>query len=233
MRRSRSDKSLLKPRLMAFCEPNGGREAPPNVPPPMLAPPRVAPPKPLNPCRGCCCCATGDPPIVLLYACCCIVAPITVAEGGASPSESCVSTCCCGSMVLTLGSDTTDWMSGLTSTRAGTSVAASGTVEGSVAKGLGTGAIGLVAMAGGDALVDEGTEAGVAVALLVAVGAGVNAAFTGEDNDGFAGVFVLAEKGARAGAGAGAGLGTAAGTCFFTSGFDSSFIAKSPAWPYS
>ena len=73
-------------------------------------------------------------------------------------------------------------------------------------------------MAGGDALVDEGTEAGVAVALLVAVGAGVDIAFTGEAAVGFGGVCVL---------------GTAAGTCFFTSSFASSFIAKSCAWPNS
>ena len=82
-------------------------------------------------------------------------------------------------------------------------------------------------MTGGEALVDEGTEAGVAVALTV--GAGVAAAFNGDADGDFAGVLVLAEKWERAEVGAGVGVGTAAGTCGFASAFGlvSPFMQKS------
>ena len=159
---------------------------------------------------------------------------MAVFAGGESPSGNCgESSCCCGSIVLTLGSETTDWMSGLTSTRAGTSVATPGMAEWAVGIGLGAGTAELAAMAGGEALVDEGTEAGVAVAL--AVGAGVAAAFAGEGAGDFAGVLVLAEKWGRAEVGAGVGVGTAAGTCGFASalGLVSPFMQKSSAWPNS
>ena len=118
-------------------------------------------------------------------------------------------------------------MSGLTSTRAGTSVATSGIAEWAVGTGLGAGTTGSAAIAGGEALVDEGTEAGVAVALTV--GAGVAAAFNGDADGDFAGVLVLAEEEARATVGADVGFGTAAGTCGFASTFGlvSPFMQKS------
>ena len=104
---------------------------------------------------------------------------------------------------------------------------ATGIAEWAVGTGLGAGTAELAAMTGGEALVDEGTEAGVAVAL--AVGAGVAAAFAGEGD--FAGVLVLAEKWARAEVGAGVGVDTAAGTCGFASAFGlvSPFMQKSSA----